>query len=49
MPATPGCEVPGLVSLGWIPGTRSLWGAAVELSHKSPRSPGKVLILKYGP
>ncbi|MCW2932698.1 MAG: hypothetical protein JWM19_3660 [Actinomycetia bacterium] len=49
VPATKGYEVLGPVTLAWIPGTRSLWGAAVELNPKSPRSPGKALILKYGP
>ena len=49
VPATPGSEVVAPVTLTWIPGTRSLWGAATEWNPKSPKSPGKVLILKYGP
>jgi hypothetical protein len=49
VPTTPGYEVLGPATLAWIPGTRSLWCAAVELNPKAPKSPGKVLILKYGP
>jgi hypothetical protein len=30
------------------PGTRSLWGAAIEFNVKSPKSNPKLLILKYG-
>jgi hypothetical protein len=48
-PTTAGDEVLGPVALTWIPGTRSLWGAVVEWNPKSPKSPGKLLILKYGP
>jgi hypothetical protein len=48
-PATAGYQVLGPVTLSWIPGTRSLWGAAIEENPKSPKSPGKLLILKYGP
>jgi hypothetical protein len=49
VPATPGYEVFGSVALTWIPGTRSLWGTALEWNIKSPKSPAKALILKYGP
>jgi hypothetical protein len=49
VPVTKAYEVLGNVNLTWIPGSRSLWGAAVELNSKSPKSPGKMLILKYGP
>ena len=47
-PTAPGDEVLEPVTLTWIPGTRSLWGAAIELNPKSLKSPGKLLILKYG-
>ncbi len=49
VPTNAGYEVLGPVTLTWIPGTRSLWGTAGEWNPKSPKSPGKVLILKYGP
>lgn len=47
VPTTPGYRAIGLVALSWIPGTRSLWGAAVEFNVKSPKSSPKLLILKY--
>jgi hypothetical protein len=47
-PATTGYQIQDTVALAWIPGTRSLWGAAVEWNLRSPKSPGKLLILKYG-
>ena len=49
VPAGAGSAVPGAVELTWIPGTRSLWGAVAELNAKSPKSPGKLLLLTYGP
>jgi len=49
VPTTAGYDVLGRVALTWIPGTRSLWAAALELSDKSPKSAAKLLILKYGP
>jgi hypothetical protein len=49
VPVTAGYKVLEQVSLAWIPGTRSLWGAVAELNPKSPKSPGKLLLLKYGP
>jgi hypothetical protein len=48
VPTTSGYEVVGPVTLSWIPGTRSLWGAAEEVNAKSPKSNPKLLILKYG-
>ena len=48
VPATPGYRVIDQVALSWIPGTRSLWAAAVEYNVKSPKSNPKLLILKYG-
>lgn len=48
VPTTGGDEVVGLTALGWIPGTRSLVGAAVEVSPASLKSPGQLLILRYG-
>ena len=47
VPTTPGFRVIGQVALSWIPGTRSLWAAAVEYNVKSPKGPAKLLILKY--
>jgi hypothetical protein len=51
--ARPGADDPGLLCdrpsrAELDPGTRSLWGAAVEFNVKSPKGPGKLLILKYG-
>jgi hypothetical protein len=49
VPIIPGYEALEPVTLSWIPGTRSLWGSIDEWNPKTPKSPGKVLILKYGP
>jgi len=48
VPATAGYAALAPVALAWIPGTRSLWGAVPEFNQKTPKGPGKVLILKYG-
>jgi hypothetical protein len=47
-PTTPGYRAIGQVALSWIPGTRSLWAAAVEYNVKSPKSNPQLLILTYG-
>jgi hypothetical protein len=48
VPTTSGYRVIGQVALSWIPGTRSLWGAAEEFNVKLPKSNPKLLILTYG-
>jgi hypothetical protein len=48
VPAPAGYAAAQPVALAWIPGTRSLWGAVPEFNQKMPKSPGKLVILKYG-